>query len=119
MGDISGIFIPFVAIVAIFGVVPLIIFFLVREFIRSRHKARMAEIERGYNPEEPGVEPINLENEKIKKALMYVGIGLGLICGYILDRNFRMNTLISYGSMLFLFIGASRLVYYLILKKHD
>ena len=102
-----GVFIP---IVAMIGVVIMIIYLR-----RYENIERMAMIDRGLSPADMK-KPKEEGFTSLKFGLLLIGAGLGLLVGYFLDENTRMNE-IAYFSMLFIFGGIGLLIAYFMQQK--
>jgi len=105
-------FIPIVAIVSTFGT----FFGVVYIIYMTRHRERMALIESGMDAD-------MLEPKKkrkyglLKNGIIAMGIGVGLIVGEMLYSFTNITEEIAYFSMVFLFGGASMLLYHTRVKK--
>lgn len=100
-----------IAIISVFGVIPLIIFLV------HRHRERKMLIEKGMD--------INiLESEKqqnsinsLKYGIFLIGLAVGILVGNILAEYTLMLEEVAYFSMIFLFGGAALIIFYSIAKK--
>ena len=109
MKELGAVLISIVLFAAIFG-----IFFL---WISSRHKERMALIEKGASAEKIFGDPPQRAKKWILNLGIFVcGIALGVIVGYGLEKM-GMNDEQAYPAAIFLFGGASLVVAYFISKK--
>jgi hypothetical protein len=107
--DITGV----VAIVSVFGCVPLIIYLV------HRHKERRALIEKGMDISLLQGEKKCSTLESLKYGILLIGLAAGILIGNILDAYTRLSEEVSYFSMIFLFGGLALLVYYSIAKKKE
>jgi hypothetical protein len=105
--DITGV----VALISIFGCVPLIIFLV------HRHKERKALIEKGMDISLLQGEKKCSTLESLKYGILLIGLSAGILIGNILDAYTRLNEEVSYFSMIFLFGGIALLIFYSIAKK--
>ena len=100
--DIQGI----LAIIGVFGGG----FGVMYLFFSTRHKERMAMIEKGVSAE------LFNKSDKARSALKFgmllIGVGLGLFAGYILDEYAGMPEPLPYFAMIGLFGGAALVAYY-------
>ena len=103
------------AIIFLFGLIPLLIFsYLILIFIQ-KIKERMAMIEKGIMPiHEPKEErPVN----RIKQAFLSAGVGLGVLVGHFVQKYLGMEDPFGYLSMAFLFGGIGLIIYYTLVSK--
>jgi hypothetical protein len=102
------IFIP----LAFFASIVLIVYI----YYTNRHKERMALIEKGLDA---GIfrssRPVSLLTFKI--GFFFIGLGIGILIGNIIAATTTLEEEVAYFSMLFLFGGASLIVYHLMEKK--
>jgi hypothetical protein len=103
-----GVMIPIVAIIGAF----LMIIYL-RKY---QNDERMAMIEKGLGPEFLNMKVESNPSLSLRAALLFVGVGLGLLIGYFLDAHFRMEE-VAYFSMVFIFGGIGLGAAYLIEEK--
>jgi hypothetical protein len=75
---------------------------------------RMAIIDKGLSPDLFKKE--RLSSGALRAALLFIGVGLGLLIGYWLDNAFDMEE-VAYFSMIFIFGGLGLGVAYLIEEK--
>jgi len=88
------------AFAAIFGIAYL--------YFISRHRERIAMLDRGIDPK-----TFQKEGQSLKYGLLAIGIAIGTVAGAILKMNgMEKNT--SFISMIFLFSGISLVIYHLI-----
>lgn len=105
--DIEGV----VAIISVFGIIPLIIFLV------HRHRERKALIEKGLSAELLVSASKDRTQESLKYGILLVGLAIGILIGNILDTYTRMSEEVSYFSMIFLFGGIALLTFYSLTKK--
>ena len=79
---------------------------------RFENQERMAMIEKGVNPELFSKRQRN-PSTTLRSALLLIGVGIGFLIGYFLDRTFDMEE-VGYFSMLFIFGGLGLGAAYLI-----
>ncbi len=92
------------------------IFAVVYVFLTTRHKERLALIEKGadaslFNPIRKGGSPT------LKFGMLFVGIAIGILLGSILDKTTLLPTEVGYFSMIFLCGGISLIAFYMVEKK--
>lgn len=104
--DIEGV----LAIIGVFGGG----FGVVYLFFSTRHKQRMAMIEKGVSAE------LFNKTDKTRNALKWgmvlIGTGLGLFAGYLLDEYAGFPEPLPYFAMIGLFGGAALVAYYMMFK---
>lgn len=87
-------------------------------FMKSRHRERMALIEKGSDLSQFYTKKKNGSNI-LKFALLFIGFALGLFLGFILDSYTKVQSEVAYFSMIFLFGGISLLSYYVIHSRKN
>ena len=107
--DITGV----VAIISVFGVIPLIIFLV------HRHRERKALIEKGMDINLLATEKKSNTLDSLKYGILLIGLAVGILIGNILDAYTRIDEEVSYFSMIFLFGGLALLIFYAIAKKQE
>lgn len=105
--DIEGV----VAIISVFGFIPVVIFLV------HRHRERKALIEKGISAELLVSANKDRTQESLKYGILLVGLAIGILVGNILDEYTRMSEEVSYFSMIFLFGGLALLAFYSLAKK--
>ncbi|QSE98941.1 DUF6249 domain-containing protein [Fulvivirga lutea] len=103
-----GVFIPIVGIIAI----SVLVIYL-RKF---ENEERMSMIDKGMNPADMKI--IRNTSWPLRFALLLIGGGTGLVVGYMLDINTRMDD-VAYFSMIFVFGGIGLGLSYLIEEKKN
>ena len=103
------IIIPTVVFASIFGIAYL--------YFTTRNKERMALIEKGAS-----AELFNKENKEgnwgLKIGIMAIGIGFGILFGYLFSAIGLVNEDVAFPAMIFLFAGAGLVAsHYLTNKK--
>lgn len=104
-------------------IIPLIVFSsifgIVYTFLMTRNKERMALIEK-----DQSAELFNKENKPLvanwglKLGIMCIGISLGILIAYFLERNKVVADDVAYPSMIFMFGGVGLVVsHYIATKK--
>jgi len=100
-----------IAVVLIFGGAFAMLYFS----IKARHAERLALIEKGITA--------SIFDQKksafptLKFALLFAGIGIGLLVGSLLDHYTTLNATVGYFSMVLIFGGIGLFVYYLVERK--
>jgi hypothetical protein len=101
-----------VPIIMIISIVIMVIY--IRRFVNQE---RMAMIDKGVNPEIFANTNKGLDvSITLRFALLLIGMGLGLLMGYSLDRAFDMEE-VGYFSMLLIFGGVGLGLAYLIEER--
>jgi hypothetical protein len=91
--------------------------------VTTRNKERMALIDKGadaslFNTGKEGqVSLFNWNKFTLKIGMLFMGIGIGIIVGSILDSMEVMQDGPDYVSMIFLFGGLSLVLFYIIDRK--
>lgn len=105
---VIALFIPIVAIVSIaYGAI---------QWRRYENDERMAMIEKGIDP--GSAKRIRNTSWALRFGLLFIGAGLGLLCGYFLDSMSRMDE-VAYFSMIFIFGGLGLGTSYIIEEKKN
>jgi hypothetical protein len=99
-----------IPIVSIIGLVIMIIYLR-----RYQNQERMAMIEKGVSPELFTRKELNVSGT-LRISLLLIGVGVGFLLGYFLDRTFDMDE-VGYFSMLFIFGGLGLGAAYVIEEK--
>ncbi|HYC85473.1 MAG TPA: DUF6249 domain-containing protein [Chryseosolibacter sp.] len=99
-----------IPIVSVIGAFVMIIYLR-----RYQNQERMAMIEKGVTPELFTRKEANF-SVTLRFSLLLIGIGIGFLLGYFLDRTFDMEE-VAYFSMLFIFGGLGLGVAYLIEER--
>ncbi len=102
-----AIMIPIIAIVGFF-----IMIIYIRRF---ENQERMAMIDKGVSPE-LFTRKSRSTSGTLRLALLLIGVGVGALLGYALDRSFSMDE-VGYFSMLFIFGGLGLGTAYVIEEK--
>ena len=93
--------------------------------VTTRNKERMALIEKGadaslFNTGREGQKSAFSWNKlTLKIGMLFMGVGVGIIAGAILDSMEVMHNGPDYVSMIFLFGGLSLVLFYLIDRKNN
>src|SRR5687768_11839167 len=107
MGHTIAIFIPIIGIICL-----VIMIIYLRKY---ENDERMAMIEKGIDAS-MFTKKVRNTSGALRASLLLIGAGFGLLFGYFLDYNFRMDH-IAYFSMLFIFGGAGLGAAYLIEER--
>jgi len=108
-----------IAFIALFATV----FGIVYVHYTTRNKERMALIEKGadaslFNTGKEGRSSINWGKLALKVGMLFMGIGIGIIAGAILDSaEVFPSEEAGYFSMIFIFGGLALVLFYLIDRK--
>jgi F0F1-type ATP synthase assembly protein I len=105
--------IPIVAIVFTFSTLFGVIYILVA----ARNKERMALIEKG--AEASIFNQGKNEKSSLKRGMLFVGVAIGFLVGYMLDTYTNMEKPLPYFAMIFLFGGLSLIAFYFIDQKSN
>ena len=105
--DITGI----IAIIFTFSTA----FGIVYIAVSTRHRERMAMIQRGMNPNEGASKP---DPEKsLKNGLQLIAVVVGLGCGYLLDMYTNIQRPWVYLAPVAFFVGLTMILYYFRFRK--
>jgi predicted MFS family arabinose efflux permease len=85
---------------------------------RYQNVERMAMIERGLSPADSEWHDRSKSTSGMKWGLLLIGIGLGFLMGYFLDRQFYMDE-VGYFSMIFIFGGLGLVAAHLYMRKQE
>ena len=111
-GDtLVALIIPVASFALIFGM-----FYL---YIVTRHKQRLALIEKGADASIFGMGPGNGKSGKywtIRTGLFFVGIGVGILMGNLLV-NIGLLDVVAYMSMIFIFGGLGLVLFHIIFRN--
>ena len=99
-------------------IVSLAAFVMVIFLRKYQNEERMAMIERGMSPADSKWHDRNRGASGIKWGLLLIGVGLGFLVGYFLDRQFYMDE-VGYFSMIFIFGGLGLVFSYLYEKRQE
>jgi len=105
--DITGA----IAIVSVFGVIPLIIFLV------HRHRERKLLIEKGIDISVLDAPKQSNSITSLKYGIFLIGLAVGILVGNLLYEYAHLLEEVAYFSMIFLFGGISLVVFYSIAKK--
>ncbi len=85
-----------------------------RKFLNEE---RLAAIEKGADP---NVFKFRSPNTlALKIGLLFIGVGMGILFGNILESNFNLEEEVAYFSMIFIFGGAGLLISHKLDKKDN
>ncbi len=107
--EVLALLIPITAIVG-----SLILVFYLRSF---ENKERMAMIEKGVDPSLFTKKQKAGSSGSLRASLLFVGAGVGLLLGYVLDTYTRMQAPLPYFAMILVFGGIGLGAAYLIEEK--
>jgi hypothetical protein len=85
-------------------------------FFTTRHKERLALIEKGADPSLFQSKK-GRSNATMRIGMFLVGIALGILSGNILAAAGGLIEEVAYFSMIFLFGGISLIIYYILIEK--
>lgn len=108
--EVLGVMIPIIAIIGTFTMIV---------YLRKyENQERMAMIEKGVDPKSfINTKPRNAA-PALRASLLFIGIGLGLLVGSLLDYHFDMEE-VGYFSMLFIFGGIGLGLAYVIEERKN
>ena len=106
-----AILVPLGCFAMVFGIVYL--------FVTSRNRERMALIERGADPTLFKTRKKPSGNGIMKLGLFLLGIGFGIVVGYLLTSGGGMDEGAAYPAMIFFFGGLALIVSHLWERKQD
>jgi hypothetical protein len=98
------------------------VFGIIYLFLTTRHKERLALIEKGadaslFNTGKEKVFNWSWSKFTLKIGMLAIGIGLGIIAGAALYTSQVFQKEVAFSSMIFLFGGISLVVFYLFDRK--
>ena len=103
------ILVPITFAASIFGIIYL--------YLTSRHRERLAMIERGI-PAEAMENKSKTRANTLKIAMVFIGFGIGILVGYLVNAIFcEVDTPVFYFAFMFLFGGFALLLNYKIEKN--
>ena len=114
IGELTGL----MTIILLFGAPPVMIILIVYFITRSRHKAKMAMIEKGINVFE-SEKTENPFHKVLMWGMLLGGIGLGLLIGYILSITLHLEAEKVQPILAILFGGIGLVVYYFYRNKSN
>lgn len=87
-------------------------------YYTSRHRERMALIEKNADASIFRMEPVNiLKKFSIKLGMLFMGVGLGILVGNILEVTTRLEDGVAYMAMIFIFAGAGLVSSYFVARR--
>jgi hypothetical protein len=91
---------------------------LIGYYIKTKNQERIKLIEKGINPDE-GLNISEYQKQtNLKNGVLLVSLAIGLFAGHLLViRNDKLDSFITYLSMLLLFGGIGFLINFLILRN--
>ncbi|SKB56706.1 DUF6249 domain-containing protein [Dyadobacter psychrophilus] len=104
----NGVIIALGAFAGIFGII--YVFFV------TRHRERIALIEKGADASIFGDRSFT-SYPTLKFGMLFVGVGLGILTGNFLENQYDFNKGVAYLSMTFLLGGASLIVNFIIERR--
>lgn len=107
MEDANGFLIPLV----VFSSISFIFFIIVI----TRHKEKMAMIEKGFDPKTFETAPKT--NYILRTGLLFAGVGLGIMLGGLIETLTDIEGPTAYFSMILLFSGLSQVIAFVVDKK--
>jgi len=87
--------------------------------VTTRNRERMALIERGADPTLFETRKKENNSGAMKIGLFFMGIGLGVVVGYLISSGGGMDEGAAYPSMIFIFGGLALIVSHLWQRKQD
>lgn len=85
-------------------------------FLMTRHRERMALMERGLSPDQFSNKK-NIFRATLRYGLLGVGIAIGFLMSNFVNRHFDVPINVAFLSMIFFFGGISLIVSFLIDRK--
>ncbi len=85
--------------IAFFAAIVLSLYF----YFKTRHQQRMAMIEKGFELKNKKYSPF----QSLRTGIFFIGIGLGIFFGYLLQQYSIVDEEVSYFTMILLFGGIS------------
>ena len=85
-------------------------------YFTTRHKERLTMIEKGADPSLFQTKK-GKSNGSMRFGMFLIGIALGILIGNILTETTSLKEEVAYFSMIFLFGGASLVMYYMMIEK--
>ena len=106
----EDIIVPVSMFLAIFGILYV--------FFTTRNKERLALIEKGADP---GIlsSKHSFKKTTLKYGMFFMGIGLGILMGNILESYAGLKEEVAYFSMIFLFGGLSLVLHHMVASKDN
>ena len=80
------------AIIFIFGVVPISVFLMIIAVRYLENRENMAMIERGIDPKSNKKQKVLDPSRTLKNGMMFVGAGIGLLLAIIVTRSMHMES---------------------------
>lgn len=105
-------FIPIIAVAGFWAAIILLVYM----FFSSRHRERMALVERGVDAKIFAT-TYRLDNS-LKVGIVAIMIGIGLFMGYLLERS-GLPDVVAYFTMVLIFGGAGLVGFYFLVKGKD
>ncbi len=95
------------------------IFGIAYVFLTSRNRERLALIEKGVDASLFATKPSNFSIAKfiLNIALLFIGIGIGILMGELLSTYLRIDDEVAIPSMLFVFGGLGLVVGFFLTKR--
>ena len=106
--DSTEVLIPITMFLSTFGILYV--------FFTTRHKERLALIEKGADPALFQSKKGN-SNASMRFGMFLIGVALGILTGNILTETTALKEEVAYFSMIFLFGGVSLVMYYRMIEK--
>jgi len=104
----NGVLVSVAAFLCIFGIVYV--------FLMTRHRERIALIEKGADAS-IFTDKNQVYYPTLKFGMLFVGIALGILTGNWLDNSYEFSKGVAYLAMVFLFGGASLILNFLIERQ--
>jgi hypothetical protein len=101
--------IPIAFFLAVFGILYV--------YFTTRNRERMAMIDKGADPALFQRKQSGSKGSSIKAGLFLVGVAMGILMGNVLEVTTSLDEEVAYFSMIFLFSGASLVIYYLFIER--
>ena len=112
--EAENLWVPIIAMITTFGTT----FGLVFYYLHTRHKQRLAMLEKGVDPKTFYPKPTANKYSSLKWSLLLIGVAIGLFFAAVLDSSTDLEEGAQF-AMVLLFGGLGLLTYFFIVKNND